>query len=77
MSRANYLSSASSLIRGVVKMNIIETLQKYDYQSVVIIDDKIGITDPLVTIDQLREIDGIRYGIRTRVAAVKGRCPNP
>jgi hypothetical protein len=58
MSRANYLSSASSLIRGVVKMNIIETLQKYDYQSVVIIDDKIGITDPLVTIDQLREIDG-------------------
>ncbi len=21
--------------------------------------------------------DGIRYGIRTRVAAVKGRCPRP
>jgi len=38
-------------------MNIIETLQKYNYNNVVIIDDKIGITDSTVTIENLRKLD--------------------
>ncbi len=37
----------------------------------------LGIDAPMCSIERYKEGDGVPTGIRTPVAAVKGRCPRP